>query len=276
MELIHMRNDPLDYFPATQYRHGLLRRLYIIAALLGILMIVIVMVLTSGCVTASKDIYREMTAPPPTPAPPTPTPTPEPTIAPPPEVVATFGDALHPYQYVDWRRSNVSGYKDLSMHATIYGHKELSQIEWYSVSWGRYITQAARLNEKYLFVYANLYSDVISARTWGIQPHWWVIHNTKTGQMYNTSTDLLPEIRIKDFDETWDLEHKETIQPYGYLRTYNSAGKPTAEPRGYLNPGQSNAWDGYLVYSIPKNDQIEDLVICAPLTDTLNGCWKLQ
>jgi len=64
-----MRNDPLDYFPATQYRHDLLRRLYIIAALLGIMMIVIVMALTSGCVTASKDLYREMTAPPPTPHP---------------------------------------------------------------------------------------------------------------------------------------------------------------------------------------------------------------
>ena len=275
-----MGNDPLDYFPATQYRHDLLRRLYPIAALLGILMIVIVMALTSGCVTASKDLYREMTAPPPhpppPPPPPNPPPPPEPTPEPTPEVIAVFGDALHPYQYVDWRKSNVSGYKDLSMHATIYGHAELSQIEWWSVSWGKYITQSARLNEKYLFVYANVYSDVTSAKTWGIQPHWWVITNTKTGRIYNTSQDLQPEIRIRDFDETWDLAHRETIQPYGYLRTYVTPGKPVAEPLGYLKPGQSNAWDGYLVYSIPKNDRIEDLVICTPLTDTLNGCWKLQ
>lgn len=239
-----------------------------------VIAIFILGVLSSGCMTAAKQAIADMRS--------TPTPTPEPvintTIEPTPEPtmrLIEFDTGMKPYQFVSWRRDNVSGLKDLNMHATIYGYSMYKSVQWWSVSWGKYFTQSAPDGMKYLFVYAYTYSDEGSARTWGIQPHQFYV--SAGGQLYKKSDDLLPQIRLKEFDEVWNFRHVENLKPYGYLRSYDKEGRETAEELAFLKSGQSNAWDGYIVYVIPETTKPEDIRIYATLTNTLDGVfWKLQ
>ena len=227
----------------------------------------------SGCITASKDLYREMTATP------EPTPTPEPvvitTLTPeptPPQVIAIYGEPMLPGQFVSWRRDNVSGYKDLTMHATIYGYRMLQSVEWWSVSWGQYYVQTAPPGKKFLFVFAHTYSDEGSARTWGIQDSQFSV--AINGETYRPSDELLPQVRIKEFDEIWDLDHVWNIRPYGYLRVIDR-GKERVEALGFLKCGRSNAWSGYIVYIVPEDTKPEDVRVLARLNNMLTAEWRL-
>lgn len=248
-----MTNDYTDYIQEHRNFCGI--KLAALLMLIGILALVILFALTTGCVTASKNLYAEITAPPPTPAPtlePTiaPTPTPEPA----PEIVG-----MHSGQFLSFRKDNVSGYKSVKVHATIYGYSMHKEVTWWSVSWGKPFVQAAPEGMKYLFVYAHVYSDEGSATMWGIQPDYWFAWDGHT--VRNVSTDLLPQIRLTEFDETWDMRHVENIKPYGYLRTYDNTGREIAQETGYLKAGESNAWDGYIVYVVPEDTRPEDVRI---------------
>jgi len=248
-----MTNDYTDHIPENRGLCGM--KLAALLMLLGILALVILFTLTTGCVTASKQLYAEITAPPPTP-----TPTPEPTIAPTPTPEpAPEVMGMYPGQFLSFRRDNVSGYKSVKVHATIYGYSMHRDVSWWSASWGKVFSQSAPDGMKYLFVYAHVYSDDDSATMWGIQPENWYAYDGHT--MRNVSDDLLPQIRLTEFDEIWDLRHVENIKPYGYLRTYVDRGKESVEKLGYLKAGQSNAWDGYLVYTVPEDTQPEDVRI---------------
>lgn len=267
--------DPLGYYPEIEYRNDIIRKLYLVMLLFGILMLIIVLTLSAGCITASKDLYREITAPPPTPEP-TQEPviittlTPEPT---PPMIIARYGDAMPLGYFVSWRKDNVSGYKDITMHSTIYGYRIFESVNWWSVSWGQYYTQTAPPGYKYLFVFAHTYSDEGSARTWGIQDRQFkVIIGDKT---YEKTDDLLPQIRLKEFDEIWDMNHVSNLKPYGYLRV-NDNGHEVTEELGFLKAGKSNAWDGYIVYTIPEDTKQKDIKVRASLTNIISAEWKLS
>ena len=267
-------DDPFESFPEPKDEHKT-AKWFTLFALLGVLMLVVVFLITGGCVTASKDLYREMTS---TPAPtPTPTPTPEPTIVTPEPTqrLVEFDTGMQPFQFISWRRDNVSGLKDLNMHATVYGYRMFSEVTWWSTSWGNYYTQAAPDGMKYLFVFAHVYSDEGSARTWSIQPHSWYV--TANGKVYAASSDLLPEIRLREFENIWDMQHVHEITPYGYLRTYVNHGQPSAEELGFLKAGRSNAHDGYILYIVPEDTKPEDIRVYASLTNTFdNVFWKLE
>lgn len=266
-------DDTFDSITGESYDRHRTAKWFSLFFLFGVLMLVVIFLITGGCVTASKDLYREMTATPaPTPTPTPPTPAPTPTVT---QRLIEFDTGMMSGQFISWRRDNVSGLKDLSMHATIYGYRMYSQVTWWSTSWGRYYTQAAPTGMKYLFVFAHVYSDEGSARTWGVQPRNWYV--SANGRVYNASPDLLPEIRIKEFENTWDMQHVREIIPYGYLRTYNNGGHETAEELGFLKAGRSNAWDGYILYIVPEDTKPEDIRIYARLTNTLdNVFWKLE
>lgn len=233
-------------------------------------------VLSSGCITASKQVIKDAMAtstPTPTPLPPTPeptpTPTPEPTLSQ-EQYMEKFG-GLYQGQWLSWKRENVSGLKDLSVHTTVYDFRMFGIVNWRSISWGQYFVEGAGEGKKFLFVMVNTYSDEGSSRMWGInRSHYWVDIN---GQLYPPSDRLLPEIRLKEFDEIWNYNHVENVKPYGYLRTYDSLGREIVEELGFLKSGESNAWDGYIVYEIPKDTKPEDIKVVAQFNSFIEPHW---
>lgn len=186
------------------------------------------------------------------------------------QVFETTG-GLHMREWLSWKREDVEGLKDMSTHITVYGYRMFGTVDWYSVSWGQYFKEGAGDNEKFLFVFVNSYSDEGMARTWGILPNQTRVQIGT--EIYEPSSVLLPEIRLKQFDEIWNLEHVENIKPYGYLRTYDRTGKEIAEELGYLKAGKSNAWDGYIVFVIPKDTLPKDVKVLAQFGNLIEPHW---
>ena len=248
---------------------------------IGVLLaiILIVMVSTSGCITAAKTAYTKITATPaPTPVPPTPTPVPIPTPTPVPtiseEQMMAMTGGLHMGEWLSWHRENVSGYKDMSTHVTIYGWKMFGTINWRSISWGSYFREGAGEQSKWLFVLVNSYSDQDMARMWGIQPGQFRVQIGD--QLYEPSQTMLPEIRIKELDEVWNLDHVENVKPYGYLRRIDKTGE-YVEELGYIKAGRSNAWDGYIAFQIPKDARVQDIQVLASFQNLMEPhWWKLE
>jgi hypothetical protein len=209
--------------------------------------------------------------PKPTPIP-TPTPVPAPTMSEAQVMAATGG--LHMGEWLSWKRENVSGYKDMSTHVTVYGWRMYGTVNWRSYSWGTYFREGAGEQNKWLFVLVNSYSDQNMSRMWGIQPNQFRV---QIGQdLYEPSETLRPEIRIKEMDEIWNLQHVENVKPYSYLRRVDKTGEYTEE-LGYIKAGQSNAWDGYIVFQIPARTKAQDIKVLASFQNlTEPHWWKLE
>lgn len=186
---------------------------------------------------------------------PTPTPTPEPTLS--ADQYREMYGGLKQGQWLSYQRDKADMNKSLSVHMTVYDWRQFGVIDWYSVSWGQYFKSGAGEGNKFLFVFVSSYSDDGSARTWGIQPSQFYLDIN--GKIYERTTELLPEIRIKNFDEIYDYRHVETIQPYGYARGYNSERLPIAWEIGFLKCGESNMWSGYIPFAVPADTKIEDV-----------------
>ena len=199
---------------------------------------------------------------------PTATPTLEPTLSE-DQMLEEMG-GLKMGEWLSWQRYNVSGLKDMSTHTTVYGWKMLGTLDWRSVSWGHYFKMGAGDGMKFLFVYVNTYSDQNMSRMWGVQPDQFRLQIKDL--IYEPSTELLPEIRIKQFDETWTLDHVENIKPYGYIRV-NEGGKETVMEQGYIKAGRSNAWDGYIVFTVPKETVIKDCKVLAQFGSLVEPHW---
>jgi len=252
------------------------RKIFLLLMLIGILFLVILFTVTAGCITAAKTTYKDMTATPmPTPTPlpptpePTPTPIPEPTLS--ESQLMEMNGGLKMGTWYSWRRENVSGLKDMNTHVTVYGYKILGTIEWRSVSWGQYFRSGAGIEKKFLFVYVKSWSDDGTSHMWGIQPHQFTA--AVKGVSYNQTDEVLPQIRIKDLDETWNMDHVEGIKPYGCIRMYSSEGQEICPELGYLKDGKSNAWDGYLVFSIPADAQPKDIKIMGNFHNLAESHW---
>ena len=199
------------------------------------------------------------------------TPTPEPTLSE-AQYMEMYG-GMKLGEWLSWQRQDVDMQKDISMHLTVYDYRMFTMINWYSVSWGQYFTQPAGEGRKYLFVFANSNTDEGSARTWGIQPEQFYVDIN--GTLYAPTTDLLPEIRIKEFDEVWNLDHVENVKAYGYIRTHKSAlsGEEIAEKIGFLKCGKSNAWDGYIPYIVPADTKPEDVKVIVETDHRVDRHW---
>jgi len=239
--------------------------------LLFVLLLVIFALITSGCVTASKNVYHGIVDTP------TPTPTPEPTIEPnvtqAPVVMVTEDPIAYMlrtngYRMRDWHQwfradvqgINGEGTKDLHTLVTVYDYKFMDSYRWWSVSWARkFVVKPDSRDEQFLFVFVNMYSDDRGdgagddVRQYGMGCDHFSVQID--GRIYQTEWIEYPERRITEFDNLYTYDHVTTPGPYGFkIVQEKGSGVIRAEQLEWLMGGRSNAWDGYCLYQVPRND----------------------
>ena len=252
--------------------------LFLLILIVGVCLIAFT--LSSGCVTAAKQIISP--TPEPTPIPPettAPTPTPTPTPVPTPDWTGCgFKDNC--YQLRDWThwfRENASGYQDLSTWATVYGYKVLPRYHFHDPMWG---TQAQYLwapapGYEWLFIFVNIYSDGDDARQYGYDTSHFMIQ--VKDRLYYAEDPYHPENAIMELNEIWNYNHTESIKPYGfYIAQDLQTGIYTAKPMSQIYAGRSNAWDGWILYEVPAGTDLNEVKVAASF-DNLGGnvWWKL-
>lgn len=262
----------------------------------ALLFLTILMLITSGCVTAAKNTYQNAIATPTTI--PTPEPTPEETIEIPivtvpedPEVYMLRTNGFHMREWHQWFRNNVQGIngegkKDLRTLVTVYDYKFMDSYHWYSVSWARkFVVKPDDSKDQFLFIFINMYSDDIFAddvRQYGMDCSHFTIQLDE--RLYFADYFEYPERRITEFDNLYTYDHIETPGPYGYLIVQEKgSGVISAQRKEWLMGGRSNSWDGYCQYQIPRQDQFGNSVNQTNIKvvgnfDNLGGIawWKLE
>lgn len=281
-----MMYDPLKPDQEVNDRRSTFDRLVLGFLVLALICcFVVAFTLSSGCVTAAKNIVSPTPTPTPIPTPtpeitPTPTPTPEPT----PDY-STCGYQDNCYKLRDWHhwwRENVTGIntekgsRDLSTHATVYSYKLIPVIHYHDPLWGSrtYFKESPEHGYVFLFVFLNIYSDT-DARQYGYPANKFRVQIRD--DMYFPLDPVQPENRIRELDDLWDYAHIQSPGPWGYKRVQEAgSGIIKVETLEYIFGGRSNAWDGYLIFEIPSNTNMEDLKVAASF-DNLGGnvWWKL-
>lgn len=280
-----LEGTPVSSTPETQGTDWLYRIVFAGLMAMAIGVMFIGLTASSGCVTMAKDIIIPTPEPTPT-IPPTeiPTPTPTPTPEPTPDYTGC-GWQDNCYKLRDWHtwfRVNVTGIniergsRDLTTHATVYAYKLFPSIHYHDPLWGSraYFKESPEAGYVYLFVFLNIFSDT-DVRQYGYKAHKFRVFIRD--QTYFPEEPVQPENRIRELDDLWDMAHVQSPVPWGYKRVQDlGTGILKTEELEYIYGGRSNAWDGYLIFEIPSNTNMEELKVGASF-DNLGGnaWWKL-
>jgi hypothetical protein len=183
-------------------------------------------------------------------------------------------------RYFVFHRNNVSGFKDLDFHVTVYDYKILDSYHWYNVHDAKtYTTIPDSVNDKFLFIFVQIYTDDLSGED--VRPylpaeqHFQILYN-------NTMYAPIPfDKTIRDIYEFKDMTNKNgdsTPQYYGQFvkQDITKSGVLSSVPLFYIMGGKSNAIDGFIIYSIPKNASINDLYVYGDFFNYGNSQWVFK
>ena len=181
--------------------------------------------------------------------------------------------------WVQYKRDNVEGLKDIDMRATVYRTLFLPNYYYWSVDWGQYFPQAPAVGMKYLVVFARICmvgaDQEKDPRMWGPgQDHFRIQVGNQTFGTEN-ATHVIGN-RIKELEEYWDLGNVSRIYDYGYFRYYDGEGIERSGELGYIRMGESNAWDGFLIFEVPANTGMNEIKILERIDGIGNIWWYTQ
>lgn len=291
--------DPLDYPNLPEHESHIWRDIVLIVMLLGVLMLIIVLTITSGCVTASKQVMHDALN---TPTP-TPTPTPAPTF-----VIETPTPAPTPRLYpivnngflqgvrklnvpFSVYRQNVSGEKDLKVEFRVYKYLILEDgYTWWAGELGQYLYYPAPDDMDYLVVFVRAsMDDAVGDPRMYLPDSSHFIAQIGDG-LYPEDEMYQKNIRIKELENVYNYNDDYRVRPYGYEWKY----EPTAEDkegyegqfvapnagivaykRLYLRAGASNAEDGYIIFPIPEH-RFDPILISGSFYGFGDAAWLLE
>ena len=179
-----------------------------------------------------------------------------------------------------WERKDVSGLKDMKISVVVYDYRIMDKYNWFNIHDYKYYEQFPdNFDNKFLFVFINIQMDDISAddvRMWLPQRNLFAVqYNNKIyGQV-----DYPLDLRIKELENTNDMNDVVKVKAYGqFVQQYISganAGKQESTTTDYLRGGKSNSEDGYIIYEIPKEAELKDLLVIGNFYSFGSAQWRL-
>lgn len=182
-----------------------------------------------------------------------------------------------------WIRKDVSGLKDMSVHARVYDYREFDYYTWFNPTDYKYYKQyPLNKNNKFVFVFVNIYMDDIAGEDTRLYLPKEKFYGLEINNIIYYPIEFMKQLRIKELEETWNFNEDSRVKYYAVNTFYshsssnaNTAGE-TFEELTYLRGGKSNAIDGYIVYEVPKNSKPEDMIVRANFYQFGNSAWKLK
>lgn len=180
-----------------------------------------------------------------------------------------------------WIRPNVSGYKDMKVSVRVYNYRLMDSYLWFNVHDYKYYQQyPTDENNQFLFIFINIVMDDIEGDDTRLylpsRDHYVVQINNNLYPPIEYPLDL----RIKELEETYDYNDVSRVKAYGqfvYTETIGSnAGQQSSINVTYLRGGVSNSEDGYIIYEIPKNTPINNILVLGQFYSFGNAQWRLS
>ena len=218
--------------------------------------LLVLVLLFSGCTSTAPPVQTQTSYP--TTAAVTPTPTPTPTAVP-------FPNALALNEYAAFGSGNEQG------RATVYRYEAKSEYNWTSPTWNSpgqqaaasqplgpqsgYNTEKPHEGNIFLFVYIRVVNTGKNA-VYAPSAKQFVVNSN--GILYNYSPVHSSDVTI---DNVPGIQYDYQIGRGGTV--------------GYIQPGESNAADGYLIYEIPASFTPATTYVESNLDYQTKAVWKL-
>lgn len=181
-----------------------------------------------------------------------------------------------------WFQYNASGLKDMSGHVKVYEYRIFPHIHAYNPSDAKYFEIVPNNGEKFLFIFVKIYlDDIIGDDTplWVPNEDHYIV-DIKGKEYKRLIWDKY--LRIRELEETWNDNGDFRIGYYGTFRAYSrdlkyaSTAGMFAQQIYYLRGGESNAIDGYILYSIPAAAEEKDIKVIGNMYAFGDPIWILK
>jgi len=227
---------------------------------------ILILVAFAGCTIKYQPAVPPTTVP--TPSAPVIITTPVPTTIVPTPTPNPFPDAFSLKTWLPFE----TGTKRAS-EATVYRVWINNSYRWYNPNDNQYETKVAPEGKKYLIVFATMVNRGSERVLLPSPNNIYVWYNSasispdRNHALPTKISDSPPKvIRIGEIEFSKKLFGTEYVEDFGY-----SYGQKI----GYLNPGVSNAVDGYIVYEVPASLTPDQAYVGIVLPGTDKAVWKL-
>jgi hypothetical protein len=144
---------------------------------------------------------------------------------------------------------------------------------WYNPKELQYDTRIAPAGKKYLFIFLSMINRGTERAPLPPLGNIYVICDSAVISPYSLhplpkqDPDSTPRIvRIAEIEYSRKVYSSEMVEDYGY-----SHGQKLA----YINPGESNAVEGYIIYEVPASTTLEKTYVTMVLPDKSEAVWVL-
>jgi len=144
---------------------------------------------------------------------------------------------------------------------------------WYNPKELQFDTRIAPAGKTYLFVFISMVNRGTERAPLPPQGNIYIISENDLIQAYSQhplpkdAVDSTPRVaRIAEIEYSRKIYSSEMVEDYGY-----SHGQKLA----YINPGESNAVEGYIIYEVPASMKPERTYVTINLPDTSKPVWVL-
>lgn len=185
-------------------------------------------------------------------------------------------------EFYTWRRENVSGLKDMTVYVTVYRYKFLDGYTWHNDADNKFYWQSpGSYDLKFLFIFAQIFmagNDPSQDPRYYIGDPWKRFYVQWDNTTASPDTDYVKSVQIQELEDVFNLNDDNRVQPFGYRWEYTqvagniSDGGWKAITPEWLRMGRSNAWDGYVLFQVPKNLTAQDIRILSQW-DTFGSPW---
>ena len=186
----------------------------------------------------------------------------------------------YPFSFI---REKTSGLKNTVVHAVVYGFREMNYYTWFNPTEYKYYRQyPIGDNNKFMFIFYNIYLDDIT----GDDSRLWITTekqmNLQIKDVLYSSIEYPKQIRIKELENTFNLNEDIGISAYNSKTVYSSSSEYRNTAGEYsqtydvLKGGKSNAIDGYIIFEIPKDSNLEDILFAVNYNSFGDSFWRLK
>lgn len=157
--------------------------------------------------------------------------------------------------------------------ASVYRIWVNDTYRWFNPSEHQYETRVASDGKKFLFVFLSMVNRGTERAPLPVQGNVFVICDNTVITPYPLhplpmqNPDSPPSIaRIAEIEYSHNRYNSEYVEDYGYSH---------GQKLGYINPGESNAVEGYIIYEVPSSMTPDKSYVKIIMPDKTEGTWVL-
>lgn len=197
-----------------------------------------------------------------------------------PQYNATFPGERNAGQWYEFSINNVSGDRDVKYHFTVYDTQIKNSYEYRTDAWGQWWTESPEPGKKFLFVWICGYSEGTTWDGWESERFYlW-----DNGKQINQEPVILSDIGKVNKGGSWStktpprtirfIENRSSYQDFTYSQ--DAYGYQDGLVMNRMEPGKSNAWNGYIIYQVPKTSELKDMQILGWFGYHGTAIWNLK